>query len=206
MRHVTLLLLATMLALPAAADRPTARERLARIHVERCLLGSSLRGVVDLLRARSNANLVIDQRAFAGKDPQTSGLLISASGTRTLEILAADLGLSILYHRDYVWITRKLRPRSVTRVYDVRDLILVHRDYPGPALGMQSYSPAQSGEQALWGYLGPPLMELIRDSIARETWEGPNTIKQRNGRLFITNTPAVHQRIRALLRTLRRHD
>ncbi len=103
----------------------------------------------------------------------------------------------------------KTPPKTVMRVYDIRELIGYRRDYPGPyvgeilpyAGGLPLFAPP-SPEPVL---NEAALVEMIKRRIDPASW-APNrgvSIEERSGRLVVGQTHDAHRRIAALLRRAR---
>ena len=107
----------------------------------------------------------------------------------------------------------KLSDRTVTRVYDVRDLALGIQDFPGPKMelappGSRIVDVIITLQEEPVSTLPPDfLAELIKANIGGTSWnEGSNvSIEQSNGLLVISQTAAVHDEIGILLNRLRQY-
>lgn len=103
---------------------------------------------------------------------------------------------------------RPALPKTVLRIYDVRELIYAVPDYPGPMVGEIS---AYAG---LPIFTQPPpaaminvatLVEMIKRRIDPASWAPARgtSIEERSGRMCVVQTPEVHRRIAALLSFVR---
>ncbi len=95
--------------------------------------------------------------------------------------------------------------KAITREYDVRDLT---RRWPSPhavRLGRTSKTLTliDTSDEDQDKITTDSLMNLIRDNINKESWEGENRIRGRDGRLVIRNTARQHGQIVLLLHQLR---
>jgi hypothetical protein len=95
-----------------------------------------------------------------------------------------------------------------TRVYDIRDLIVIVPDYKAPDVdSAPSASPAtQPGAgQATREQLVQSVIDLIRETVAPDSWASARfaRIKELSGQLIITQTLENHALIAALLDQLR---
>ncbi len=204
-----------------------------------------LADVIDTLREGIGASIHVKWKVLAlsgcdGKTPVTLDLsnVTAARALRTVleEVRGEATPLDYEVHEGVVTVSTydDLSRYTVTRVYDIRDLIADAREYdwrvhyvPPRAMTQAEAEAeeAQAGEPG--GLFGPAgaavgsagalsheervdcILELIRGSIAPETWRGGETpgmigsARELNGKLIITHTPSVHRRVHRLLEALR---
>lgn len=170
----------------------------------------SVREFVDLLRARTSLNFVIDP---AVKEEGTITLRLKGVRLSTiLNLSLKPLGLGVVVSEGILLVVprEKLYKQVTTRVYDVRDLFLRITDFPGPrieistAQGGPGIGPGTSGE-GRQTFNEEVLEELIRAMTGKGTWEeNPNCSIAflANRMMVVTQTRRVHREIENLLARL----
>jgi len=174
------------------------------------------------------------QAAGIDKTTQVTIILTNVTNEKALkEILAAVGGvvpLAYIVDEGVIRISTKedLSTNTATRVYDIRDLIVRVPSFPGPDLSLarsDTETTSTSGGSGLFdsgdtgtgtggaeptktkAELVTEILQMIRDSIAQETWiEKGGTIgsvRELNGQLVVTQTPENHRRLLGLLQQLR---
>jgi type II secretory pathway component GspD/PulD (secretin) len=103
---------------------------------------------------------------------------------------------------------------TVTRVYDIRDLMITIPDFQPPPdlLGIRGPDKAARDDagnakgpdaDAAGALAGERVIRLIRDTIAADTWDKTSKMRELQGQLIVTATPKVHEQIVPLLAQLR---
>src|SRR5207253_11250848 len=106
----------------------------------------------------------------------------------------------------------------VTRVYDIRDLIIQVPDFDNPpqlgihadgvsAASRPSTAPYRSNNSKTRQDLVHDVIVLITSSVDPLSWQGNTgtlgSVRELDGQLIITQTPANHERILSLLEQMR---
>ena len=160
-----------------------------------------LKDVVEQLKKRHQIEIQLDPAALTevGVDEvclvtkHLSGISLRSA----LRLLLDELQLKYIIHNEVLLITSPMKAESeeymATRIYPVKDLILVRNENDGIETEFQ------------------PLLDLIRNSVAPKTWVdngGTGSIAsyqfQDRCLLVVYQTEEVHERIAALLAALRR--
>ncbi|MBN4049889.1 hypothetical protein JYT84_00515 [bacterium AH-315-M10] len=179
--------------------------------------GTPLTDVVQFLRETTGVNMVINPEVLKEKTEDELKVDLKVEQLEVASALKLILDLKQLGYRitsGVVYVTKKedVGGKALSRVYNVRDLTLKIPDFKGVDIDITQQSGG--GGAGLGASIGggddeegqltiDALMNLIRDNIDKETWEGENTIKQRNGMLVVRNAPEVHAKIKSLLGDLR---
>jgi hypothetical protein len=152
--------------------------------------------LIDYLRDITKLDIVIDPKALAtaeisGDAPVTIHLN-HTSCKSALELVLDQLNLTWTFHHEVIFITTKPCDEVLTtKIYDVRDLLLIDR-----TSGLPDFQS---------------LIELITSCIAPSTWDdvgGPGAIKAYQGprvrALVISQSREMHNDIASLLADLRK--
>ncbi|HEY2587909.1 MAG TPA: hypothetical protein VGI81_19350 [Tepidisphaeraceae bacterium] len=183
---------------------------------------TTLEDAIDLVRKATKANLVVNWNALAAsgisRDTQIKLRFRNATLDRVLatilNVAGGDYPTMHAVRDGIIAIATQdvLRDTNV-RVYDVRDLVEPARGIR-PSPGATQPEPQQSTVQ-LHGSGDPmsreeaihSLTRLVEDDIDTDTWRDNGgsigSVREFAGRLVITQSPATHRKIAALLRTLR---
>lgn len=174
-----------------------------------------LQDVVQFLRETTGVNMVLDptvvqERGEEELKVQLRVEQLEVESALKLILELKQLGYQIKNGVVFVTTKDKLGGNSESRVYNVRDLTLKLQDFEGPELSLTSAASGTGGGTAIdmgddegSAVTTESLMNLIRDNIAPDSWEGENNIQDRNGMLVIRNSTEVHGRVRQLLSDLR---
>ncbi len=172
-----------------------------------------LTDVVAFLREFTGLNIIIDSAQI----PTPSDLRI----TLRVEDLPFDnvLGLVARMHNlaykvedGVVFITtaESLQRETVLELYDVQDVTVTIPDFPGPEISLVSGDEgaggavATEGEAPTAGLNPEELTNLIKDNIAKGTWDtAPNSLVYNNGILIVRHTPEVQAQIQKFLTDVR---
>ncbi|HWP39446.1 MAG TPA: hypothetical protein VNL70_00875, partial [Tepidisphaeraceae bacterium] len=189
--------------------------------------------VIDFLRDVSATNIFVNWRALeaAGIDrnaPVTARLR-DVKFSKALSTILSDVGGGLVrlgYTIDEGVITisteEDLSSNVVTRVYDIRDLIINVTDFDQPpdfqlqgaqvgggGGGQQLFSgtTAEETEAATRADLVDAITSLIRDTVASDTWRDNGgtigSMRELGGQLIVTQTPENQRQLVRLLEQLR---
>ncbi len=178
--------------------------------------------VVEYLRAAADINIIVDDAVIPATHPVT--LVCANMELRNfLYWLLRAQDLDYRMRRGAIFISNEdgLAERRVTVLHDIADLTLKIRNFKPLAAGSslvnssnrnrsimsaeakkdkQPLDPAREGAE--WA-------TFIRENVAPSTWSAEggvaqNTIRYRNGKLVVRQTPEVQEQIRELLDSFRR--
>ncbi len=202
-----------LLALALAQDvaREDALRKLSTAKVTVDFDQVKLADALDFLRDASGLNLVL-LPAAAAKDAEQPVKLKAKDLTlkSVLKLLLHGRGLTVTWRDGALAVVpvEDLQDSVSMKIYDVRSHLLKIADFAGPR--MELVSPTGGVQGPVTGIiLEEPkpiiepdfLVELIRSNTGGRTWEsGKATIDLVDGRLVVSQTPAVHREIDALLR------
>jgi hypothetical protein len=197
-------------------------QRIPELNLELC----TLEGAIDTVRNVTKANLIVYwndlEPAGIRRDMPIKLHLWDVTSDRALSAILSVAGGE--YHTTHVvqdgiiviGAPDKLENAAAgVRVYDIRDLVDAFIAFRRPP---PTTKPVY-GESAFNGIVSVPneattaveavqkLADLIRENVAKDTWKenggSLGSLHEFAGRLVITQIPAAHHRIAALLRTLR---
>jgi len=174
-----------------------------------------LEQVISFLQSLTDINIVLDPNAttVAGESLdrpvrlKVSDMPFESALTWLLRL--TDLEYTFRDEAIFISTAEGIQDASELRIYDVRDLTGVIRDYPGPSV--QLVAGDESGD--LFGDLGgepddpmtaDSIVELITGLVDSDSWGATNTIDFRNGNLLVIQTPQNHGKIAILLEDLRK--
>jgi len=188
---------------------------------------ASFAEITKYLQDSTNVVIVTDPRAPVGKTPIALRLK-DVTLASALDIVCDFAGVKWSMADTMVYVSdNKVQERAELATYGVTDLIVPVRDFaagerPSPMGGIANGS-GFNGYEVVVEYAetdtsgeakrrnGEELAKFITAAIAPGTWarhdeagSGANTIQYRNGRLVISQTPAVHKQILKLLESFRR--
>jgi general secretion pathway protein D len=192
--------------------------------------------VIEFLRDVSLANIFVNWRALeaAGIDrtAQVTARLRDVKFSKALETILRDVGggtvrLSYTIDEGVITISTEedLASNVVTRVYDIRDLIVNIQDFDDPP-DFQINQGSQAGGgggggQSLFGGTGAQddqaggtraelvdqIVSLIQDTVASDSWRDNGgqvgTIRELSAQLIVTQTPENQRQLVRLLEQLR---
>jgi beta-lactamase regulating signal transducer with metallopeptidase domain len=175
-----------------------------------------LNDVMNFLRDVSIVNLVVDWRALeaAGIDRNTpiTESVHNIPFAKALQIVLDDagggttkLGYAIDGNIVKVSTAEELSKYTLTRVYDIRDLIVEIPDFStGPTFSLPQTRPDPAKQRA--DHI-QEVTDLIKETVDPDSWrENGGTVgamREIQGQLIVTQTPQIHQQIAALLTQLR---
>jgi len=229
-------------ATESEADRETRkklRQKLARLDFD----DIEFQDVIRFLREVSGANIYVKWKALEAMGIDRSATvtvhLQDVSLEKALDIILSDVGgvnpLSYIIEEGVITISTKddLASNTITRVYDIRDLIIRVPNFTGPRLDLSNASnnggSNNNGTSTGGGLFGDnntsndtgedevkPKSEIIADiitmvtkTIDQNSWSPPHgpgevgAIQELHGQLIITQTPQNHEAVMALIEQLR---
>ena len=223
MRHIATILIAGVVALGGAAfaqDNPDdpvrkVRERLGTMRITLDFNNAKLDEVIAYFQEFSGLNfhLDADARAKEAEDGAKVTIKLKDVTLRTaLKLILNPRDFGCVYRDGVILIATKARlgAQTVTRVYDVRDLIFRIQDFPGPILELK---PHESGmifnppEEPKTIFDEENLPVLIKANTGDRSWDDSSaaSISQINGLLVISQTKQVHEEVLRLLDLLRQY-
>lgn len=195
--------------------------------------------VVDFLRDITGANIFVNWRALeaAGIDRNTpvTTRLRDIRFSKALDTILRDVGggtVALSYTVDDGVITIStsddLSKNTVTRVYDIRDLIVEVPDFPGPMFSLQNasqngtsgtggggQSPFQDNQQQQQQQQPPKtrdervaeITSLMEETVAPDSWRDAGgtvgSLRELSGQLIVNQTPENQRQLQGLLEQLR---
>ncbi|MBI3099841.1 MAG: STN domain-containing protein [Planctomycetes bacterium] len=174
--------------------------------------------VIDFVRSLSDINFVIDKRVRDAHpdDPLEITLKVDNLSLRSaLKLVLSMHDLTAKYKEGVLLVVPKDDASDedlVTRLYDVRDLLMSLPDFPGPDIELKP--PDDSGNTGTTGLSEPPptppmepdfIVEMIQKNTGGDSWEkNPKcTATLNNGLLVVCQSPEIHKEILKLLSMLR---
>lgn len=181
---------------------------------------TSLDDAINYFREYTGLNMVIDAEVHTRLTPEqlkvnltVKDLLVKSA----LKLLLTTKDLTMSYREGVLIILPKDKVNAavVTRMYDVRDLLLRIQDFPGPKVDL--VPPAGAGGSPISGAdftLGEEpksvltedfISEIVKSCTGDRTWEeNPNaSITLANGLLIVTQSKKVHGEVADLISRLR---
>lgn len=194
---------------PASADA-----KLAKMLKEVRFDKTPLRDALDWLRDETGLNLVVNWSPLSVYkiDRQTpiSVILNDVTAAEALEVICREacgetLPRSMAFHADgnlvFVSTSDTLNRRTVTRIYDIADLLRLERTRRAYISNVDE-SMVSTKEEII-----EDICRLIVDLVAPDVWReaggSQGAIREFGGRLIVTQTPDCHRQIAELLDGLR---
>ncbi len=203
----------------SAPEVQRVRDKLAATKITLDFNNAKLDEVIAYFQEYSGLNFHLDAdvRTKEGEDPARITLKVKEISLKTaLKLILNPRELGCVYRDGVILITTKakLGTQTVTRVYDVRDLLFRLRDFAGPRVELTVPGGAGAAlagasftlEEEPKGELTEEfLLDLIKTNTGEQSWEdsSASSISQINGLLVISQTKPVHEEIRRLLDLLR---
>ena len=172
--------------------------------------------VIDSLRDISGSKISVNWKAVeaAGIDRKTpvSVNLRNIKTSKALEVILESVGsgqskLGFTVDDGVITVSTQaeLYRNVVTRVYDIRDLLVI---LPGFAYTREFTVPAPATQPVTRETIVQDITRLIMDTVSTDSWKdrgGPaGTLRELEGQLIITQTADNHREIVALLEQLRK--
>jgi beta-lactamase regulating signal transducer with metallopeptidase domain/type II secretory pathway component GspD/PulD (secretin) len=179
---------------------------------------------IDFLRDVTNVNIFVNWKALeaSGVDRATvvSARLRDVKFSKALKMILKDVGgadVKLGYEVDDGVITisteEDLAKNVVTRVYDIRDLIIDPGDDPlNDFVGAETSKPGATSRPATQAQSPREqavklITQLLQDTIAPDSWKdkggAAGSVRELSGQLIITQNPENQSAIELLLRQLR---
>lgn len=173
-----------------------------------------LKNVITDLQRRASVPLRLHSDVSdRGEDTVTISLDSIPIGA-ALRIILTDLGLKTQHRYGVLFVVDEGADQDarsvVTRVHDVRDLMFNIQEFQGPQLRL---FPAEDGGVGPTVVMPPDetektldddrIVELIEDSVAKDSWSEPNALFFFGGQLIATHTPQTQAELREFLNELR---
>ena len=224
MRLIAVLVLAAIGNTAAAQQDPTdpvrqIRDKLTALKITVDFNNAKLDDVIAYFQEFSGLNFHLDADVRTKEVEGAGGVTLKVkeiSMKSALKLVLNPRDLGCVYRDGVILITTKakLGTQTVTRVYDVRDLVFQLRDFAGPrveltvpggagaALAGASFSLEEEPKGELTADF---LQDLIKSNTGERSWDDSSvaSISQINGLLVISQTKSVHEEIRRLLDLLR---
>lgn len=173
--------------------------------------------VIDHFARQTSLNFVLDREiADDYQDEEVTVELSGLNARSALRLVLDYLELAFTVKHGVVWITTvelSYQGTSVMRVYDVRDIIMRIKSFPGEQIDLGGMSGGNGGfafidpddEEGVESIELDDLVDLIPEVCLPESWdENPDAnILSINGVLVIYQTPEAHAEIARLLAMLR---
>ena len=198
--------------------------------------------VVDFFRNYGGVSIYVNwgalQGAGLGEKSTVTVRLRNVSLEKALKTALEDLGggatpLRYVVDEGVITISTKddLGQKTLTRVYDIRDMIVRVPSFTGPKISLESDDEDDDddgGSGSVFGDSTPggsrgatttettvtrqqqidSLLELIQETVERDSWggdagSGPGSIKELGGQIIVTQTAENHRRMLDLLSKLR---
>ncbi len=212
------LLLAPGLAL-AQESAAELRHRLETTRLSIDLDQAPIEEFLDYLSDVTGVNIVLHPTVVAEQDAQRHGVCLQARDISARDALALVLDLNRLdaaYRDGVLLVTRKedARHETFSRSYDIRDLLFVIRDFPGPDISLTQGSGSDCLGVLISEVDGPEddltqpdvVVELVQENVAPGTWDQEGrSIACRSGHLVVRQTAEVHEEVERMLDLLRAH-
>jgi hypothetical protein len=212
-------ILGVLMALPVSAQSDEAKESLVRkLERQRVSLRfdrAPLEEVVDYLRDATGIDFVLDRDLAPRRGAREITIRLTRVRLKSaLRLLLGSHDLTAVYRHGALFILPrgKVTKSMTTRVYDVRDLLLKIRDFPGPVMELAGAEPGIVPPD--WTDLVPPqqridrefLVETIQANTGGSSWDadGKTSVDLVNGLLIVAQSKSVHAEIDGLLNLLRR--
>jgi beta-lactamase regulating signal transducer with metallopeptidase domain len=202
----------------AAVDVSTARasraldRRIADLNLD----AKPFSDVIEQLRGDSDLDIFVNWRALeaAGIDraaPVTARLR-NAKFSKVLQVVLDEVGgdtIKMGYSIDDGVLTittaEDLNRNTLTKIYDIRDLIAEVPDYapPGEPKAEPKPRPTTEPEQSLTEQIVTLIQETVEPDAWRDQGGSVASIRELSGQFIITATPQMHEQIVNLLHQLR---
>lgn len=194
------------------------RERISTMRITLDFANSRLEDVISYFQEYSGLNFHLDAEArtkLADEGARVTIKLKDVTLKTALKLILAPRDLACVYRDGVILVASKTRlgGETVTRVYDVRDLIFAIQDFPGPNFDLDTKKPGINSEsfglqeEPKTAFTEETLVDLIKTCTESGRWSEGNSasIVQINGLLIVTQTRSVHHEVRRLLDLLRQY-
>ncbi len=176
--------------------------------------------VIRFIQTTADINIVTDPKVIQNFEIEGTKVTLNVTDLKlktALNILLEFHNLVFTFRDDVLFITDKeselAKGEAITVLHDIRDLTGQVKDFPGPKLKLEA--PGENGSTGTVFdegegdgdpvLTGERLTELIRSSIAPDSWEAEDySIAETSGQLLVINTDEVQEEIRNFLSDMRR--
>lgn len=201
----------------ADAGRQEAIQKLGSMKITVDFKDMPLGEAVDYLREVSGLNMVVSARVTE-KHPDLRVTLkvrdLTVKSCLKLMIQGRELTATWKDGAIVLLPSEDVQSNVEVRLYDVRAQLVKIQDFPGPRVELAA--PAGTSARPIVGGdfqfdKEPPippetLVMLIKENTGDRTWDnGSAHIELANGRLVVSQTPAIHREIERLLRLLEQY-
>jgi hypothetical protein len=185
------------------------RERLAASRITLDFTDAPLADVIACFEEFSGLNFHIEEEA---RSARITLKVKDVSMKAALRLILHPRDLRCVFRNQVIVIGTKdrLGGRMVTRVYDIREIMLPVRDFAGPRMELQPPGSMLIGCLIVFEPDDRPraiceelVADLIKTCIGDASWEGEASISQVNGLLVVSQTSAIHDEVGRLLDRLR---
>jgi len=202
----------------ASSELRKIKDRLASMKITLDFQNAKLEDVISYFQEYSGLNFHLDAEvAKEGQEQARVNIKLKDVSLKTaLKLVLNPRDLGCVYRDGVLLITTKARlgGMTVTRVYDVRDLLFRIRDFAGPRVELTTPGGAGAAlagasftveEEPKSEITEDFITELIRTNTGDKSWEDASatSVSLVNGLLVISQSKPVHEEIRHLLDLLR---
>jgi len=190
------------------------RDKLASLRISLDFKDARLDEVIAYFQEYSGLNFHLDADARAKVDADGAKITLKlkdVSLSTALKLILNPRELGCVYRNGVIVIATRagLGTQTVTRVYDVRDILFQIQDFPGPKLGLKDKEPGiefRPLEEPTTLFTQDILPDLIKVSTGDRAWDDSSaSIQQIGGLLVISQTRGVHDEVRRFLDLLRQY-
>ncbi|MDP7034310.1 MAG: hypothetical protein QF752_07430 [Planctomycetota bacterium] len=209
------LLLGIGLGISAHAQAQSTRaleEKLSHFRVSVNFKGRPLSEVLDFLSNVSGIDIVVHPELIRLEDDRVRSIHLRLRDLpldHTLDLLADLTGTRRVWKRGVILFVnpKRLQPPIVQRVYDIRDLMITLKDFPGPKIRLSDEQPTShlfhlEDEPEKW--TPQSLIDIVRQHLGGWEEDRRTRIGQIGGHLLVRHHADAHQRLEVLLQSLRR--
>jgi hypothetical protein len=194
------------------------KDKLATLKISLDFTNAKLDEVIAYFQEYSGLNFHLDPdaRTKDGEETKVTIKLKEVTLKTALKLILNPRDLGCVYRDGVIVIATKakLGSQTVTRVYDVRDLLFRLRDFAGPRVELTVPGGAGAAlagasftlEEEPKGEITEEfLTDLIKTNTGERSWDENSaaSVSQINGLLVISQSKPVHEEIRRLLDLLR---
>lgn len=190
----------------AADSARRIRDRIASMRISIDFNNARIGEVVAYFQEFTGFNFHLDPAVAANDEAGITIRLKDVSVKTALKLILRPRDLACVYRQGVLVVASKksLGSQTVTRVYDVRDLMLRIADFPGPKMDFDTQNPGVKfeplGDEPATTFTEESLIDLIKANTGDRSWEdAESTIQQVNGLLIISQSRGIHDEVRKLL-------
>jgi len=205
---------------PRSADQvKRVKEKLGTMRITLDFTGTNLDDVIQYVQEFSGLNFHIDSdlRSKLAEDQlkvtiKLKDVLLKSA----LKLILAPRDLGCTFRDGVLFITGKdkIAAAVATRVYDVKDLLFIIRDFAGPRVELMTPGGAgaalagatfQLEEEPKTAVTEEFIIDLVKGNTGEKSWDDNSSasITLMNGLLVVSQSKKVHEEVRRLLDLLR---